>query len=154
MNEKLGNKFINSDFEELNESAITKAKIIAIYFGAKWSKASENFLAKLMDFYKEINKTSTNEQKNLEIIYLNFDNSEAVFKSHYKDMPWLAFPFKENQRIKLYLELKEDIVGIPSVFIMKPDGNIASNNGRGDIEKFSSGADKNCYENWLKLVGL
>ena len=73
-------------------------------------------------------------------------------KQHYLKLKW--FPFKENQRIKLYLELKEDIEGIPAILIMKPDGNIASKNGRADIEKYAAGTDKQCFENWLKLVGL
>ena len=149
MNEKLGNKFLNKNFEEFNETILSNCKVIAIFFGAKYSKACNNFLPKLIDFYIEINKTSTLEQKNLEIIYANFDNHESVFKSHFKDMPWLALPFKDNQRIKLYLGLKEDIEGIPAVLIMKPDGNIAIKNELFDIEKQAG-----CFENLLKMLGM
>ncbi len=151
MNEKLGKLFLNKNFEELNETALANCKVIAIYFGAKWSNSCNNFLKKLIDFYTEVNETSTLEQKNLEIIYVNFDNQESVFKLHFKEMPWLALPFKDNQRIKLYFDLKEDIEGIPALLIMKPDGNIASKNGRGDIEKQEGAV---CYDNWLKLVGI
>lgn len=154
MIEKLGTKFLNKNFEEVPESVLGSCKVIAIYFGAKWSNACNQFLPKLLEFYNEVNKSATPEQKNLEIIYANFDNHESIFKSHLKDMPWLALPFKENQRIKLYLDIKEDIDGIPSVLIMKKDGNIAMKNGRGDIEKFAAGTDKTIFENWLKLVGL
>ena len=32
-------------------------------------------------------------------------------------MPWLAMPFKDNQRINLYLDIMEDIDGPPAVLI-------------------------------------
>lgn len=153
MNEKLGTKFLTNSFEESDSSFQSKTKVIALYFGASWSKACNAFRGKLLEFYTEVNKSSA-DQKNLEVVYVNFDQTESAFKSNFIEMPWLALPFKDNQRIKLYFELKEDIEGIPAVLIMKPDGNIASKNGRADIEKFIAGTNKSCFENWLKIVGI
>ncbi len=146
MFERIGSKFLNKNLEEKNESALNNTSVIALYFFASWSKHCNDFTPKLIDFYHNVNKNCENG-KPLEIIGLNFDPDENRFKNSIKDMPWLILPFKESQRIKLYLELKEDIKGIPAVLVMKSDGNIVLKNGRGEVQL----KGPSCFENWLKL---
>ena len=129
--ENLGTKFIDSKGNAVDDSFIKTTKVIALYFGATWSKACTKFLPKLISFYNEANK----KEKNLEIIYVNNDNKEIIFREHMANLPWISYPFKEQQRIKVYLEYKEDIEGLPCILILRPDSSVACKNGRADVEK-------------------
>jgi nucleoredoxin len=129
--ENLGNKFIDAKGNVFDDSFIKTTKVLALFYGASWSKASMKFLPKLISFYNDVNK----KEKNLEIIYINNDNKEITFKEHMANLPWLAYPFKEQNRIKAYLEYKEDIEGLPCILILRPDFSVACKSGRADVEK-------------------
>ena len=47
-------------------------------------------------------------------------------------MPWLSVPFTE-QTLCYELRKKYEIEKMPALIIMKPDGDIITTNGRGDI---------------------
>ncbi len=60
-------------------------------------------------------------------------------------MPWLAYDFHDENKIKLYLELKQHIHGIPTLIILNPNnGKILHSGGRGFVEKMGPDA----FEKW------
>lgn len=63
-------------------------------------------------------------------------------------MPWVGYAFKDPQRIKMIMEYKKELKGIPAVFILNSDCSVASTRGRGDIEL--KGTD--CYIDWLSKI--
>ena len=51
-------------------------------------------------------------------------------------MPWLAYEFKDEKKIKIYLEFKKYISGIPCLIIINPeDGSFITADGRGLVVK-------------------
>lgn len=66
-------------------------------------------------------------------------------------MPWLSYEFKDSNKIKFYLEFKQQIVGIPCLLVLNPnDGSLISKNGRGQIQKFATDA----FDKWVGIAAL
>lgn len=88
-------------------------KVTCLYFGAYYSPPCQAFTPLLIDFYKEINS----EDKQLEIIFVSFDESEDDFKIYFKAMPWLSIPYSDPriQYFKQYFK----IATIPKLIILK-----------------------------------
>lgn len=61
-------------------------------------------------------------------------------------MPWLAYEFKDNNKIKHYLDLKQNIKGLPCLILIDPqDGKYLSNTGRSDVETMEP---VDCWLKW------
>ena len=76
------------------------------------------------------------------------DNHDKYFQEDFKSFPWIAYLFKDPQRIKIILDYKKDLKGIPAVCVLNSDCTIADKKGRGDIEK----KGKECFLEWLSKI--
>ena len=120
--------------EELNgKDGIVKfspknTKFFGLYFSAHWCPPCRAFTPKLVNFYEVANKT----EKQLEIIFVSMDKSEAQFNEYFGTMPWLSVPFK-NEAIQ-NLEEAFNITGIPTFFVFNSDGKLIDSKARTTIE--------------------
>ncbi len=62
-------------------------------------------------------------------------------------MPFPALAWNNVQRFKIYQIFKDKIVGIPALIVLDKEGNILSQNGRGQIEK-----NPECLQRWLDMA--
>ncbi len=70
-------------------TALSRTKVVGLYFSAHWCPPCRAFTPKLAATYNTI----TAAGKSFEIVFVSSDKDEATFASHYNLMPWLAVPF-------------------------------------------------------------
>ena len=135
----LGDNFLQEHSQEEGEPDKTatfadlEGKKVALFFSAGWCPPCKEFLPKLVEFYEEANK----EEKKLEIVYVSVDKTEEQYKEHFAEMPWLAIPFSETERIER-LEDFAEAENIPKVVFLNDSGEgieKAHENARGLIQK-------------------
>ena len=99
-----------------------------LYFSAHWCPPCRNFTPKLINFYEVANKT----QKQIEIIFVTSDKSEAEFNEYFGSMPWLSIPFKDEA----INNLKEsfEIMGIPTFLVFNSEGKLIDDKARTTVE--------------------
>ena len=104
------------------------APFFGLYFSAHWCPPCRGFTPKLINFYNVVNKNN----KQLEIIFVSSDKSEAEFNEYYDSMPWLSIPFKDES----IQNLKEtfEIMGIPTFLVFNSDGKLIDGKARTTVE--------------------
>ena len=103
-------------------------QFFGLYFSAHWCPPCRNFTPKLINFYEVANKT----QKQIEIIFVTSDKSEAEFNEYFGSMPWLSIPFKDEA----INNLKEsfEIMGIPTFLVFNSEGKLIDDKARTTVE--------------------
>jgi len=81
-------------------------------------------------FYETVNDM----EKQVEVIFVSRDRNQGEFDGYYEEMPWLAVPLAEQDRIN---ELRAvcQVAGIPKLVLMRKDGTLASEACRMDVEQ-------------------
>ena len=104
------------------------APFFGLYFSAHWCPPCRGFTPKLINFYNVVNKNN----KQLEIIFVSSDKSEAEFNEYFGTMPWLSIPFKDES----IQNLKEtfEIMGIPTFLVFNSDGKLIDGKARTTVE--------------------
>ena len=112
----------------VEDQTFFKANIKGLYFSAHWCPPCRRFTPMLEKVYKEVNK----ENKEFEIVFISSDSSKPEFEDYYKEMPWLAVPYDDQDTIEK-LNTKYGVRGIPTLLIIDKDGNVLNGDGRMDI---------------------
>eukprot|EP00397_Hematodinium_sp_SG-2012_P061304 GEMP01080959.1.p1 GENE.GEMP01080959.1~~GEMP01080959.1.p1 ORF type:complete len:214 (+),score=39.68 GEMP01080959.1:110-751(+) len=96
---------------------------------ASWCAPCRRYTPKLVEAYTKIY-----EEKDMAIIFLSGDRDEAAFDTFYGGMPWCAMPFSERG---LFNEARTsyEVVGIPKLIILSPDGRLLSKDGKAKINE-------------------
>ena len=104
------------------------APFFGLYFSAHWCPPCRGFTPKLINFYEVANKTN----KQIEIIFVSSDKSEAEFNEYFGTMPWLSIPFKDEaiQNLKETFE----IMGIPTFLVFNSEGKLIDSKARMTVE--------------------
>ena len=69
------------------------------------------------------------------MLYVSLDKNQNDFADDYAQMPWLAVPFTDQERIKS-LKQRYRVVGTPHLVVVKSeDGNLVTTRGRKDIHE-------------------
>jgi nucleoredoxin len=124
----LGGKFLNNKNEEIsNLDTIFNANLYGIFFTASWCSPCELFAKELIDIYNNANEGI----RNIEIIQINYEKEEYMFKVNIADRPWVFLPHNDQRATEL--KEKFNILYIPVFVVYKSDGTIISVNGRQDI---------------------
>ena len=99
-----------------------------LYFSAHWCPPCRGFTPKLINFYEVANKTN----KQLEIIFVSSDKTEAEFNEYFGTMPWLSIPFKDEA----IQNLKDafDIMGIPTFLVFNSEGKLIDGKARTTVD--------------------
>ncbi len=116
--------------DNVDLEVITKTpEFISIYFGAHWAPPCRLFTPMLTEFYTKINGSG---DKKFEVIFCSNDGNEAAFERNYAEMPWLAIPFTDEQRIQ-NLKQKFGISGIPTLVVLDRNGDVVTHEGRSEV---------------------
>uniref|UniRef100_A0AC34QPS1 Thioredoxin domain-containing protein n=1 Tax=Panagrolaimus sp. JU765 TaxID=591449 RepID=A0AC34QPS1_9BILA len=104
-------------------------KVVALYFSAHWCGPCRNFTPILKDFYDELAGT-----KELEIVFVSFDRTAADLDKYLSEAHgnWLYIPYGDKN-IETLSE-KYGVSGIPSLIVIKPDGEVITKEGRADVQ--------------------
>ena len=134
---------------KVNLLEIKKSPLIGIYFSAHWCPPCRGFTPILSKFYNVVNK----KNKKIEIIFISFDREEKGYKEYYESMPWLSFPFKNEQKIRVAKDF--EINGIPAFLVFDKNGKLIDYDGRTTVQmnfKNDSGEDigSQILEKWNK----
>ena len=66
---------------------------------------------------------------------MSLDKNQNDFADDYAQMPWLAVPFADQERIKS-LKQRYRVIGTPHLVVVKSeDGNLVTTRGRKDIHE-------------------
>eukprot|EP01017_Pseudomicrothorax_dubius_P010864 TRINITY_DN13946_c0_g4_i6.p1 TRINITY_DN13946_c0_g4~~TRINITY_DN13946_c0_g4_i6.p1 ORF type:complete len:143 (+),score=29.73 TRINITY_DN13946_c0_g4_i6:377-805(+) len=141
MENSIGKTFLSKD-GETDDTSIKNSKVVCLYFAAKWCPPCRAFTPILVDFYNDVNLDS----RQLEIIYVSRDKSTDEFSSFFSDMPWLAIPFSDPRIESLTKSM--EIKGIPTLLVLRKNGEIASRSARMDVQLEFTEA----FNRWLELV--
>ena len=99
-----------------------------LYFSAHWCPPCRNFTPKLKNFYEVVNKN----QKQIEIIFVTTDKSEAEFNEYFGSMPWISLPFKDES-IDI-LKQTFEVMGIPTFLVFNSEGKLIDDKARTTVE--------------------
>ena len=130
-------------------SEVKESPLIGVYFSAHWCPPCRGFTPILSKFYTVSNKS----KKQIEIIFVSFDRNEQGFKEYYDSMPWISFPFKNEQKIRLAKDF--EINGIPALLVFDKNGKLIDYDGRMSVQlvfKSDSGEEiaSQILEKWNK----
>eukprot|EP00695_Tsukubamonas_globosa_P000869 TRINITY_DN180_c0_g1_i1.p1 TRINITY_DN180_c0_g1~~TRINITY_DN180_c0_g1_i1.p1 ORF type:complete len:161 (+),score=47.99 TRINITY_DN180_c0_g1_i1:78-560(+) len=116
----LGPVFCNHDgtHSTWDETNISKADTIAIYFSASWCGPCKRFTPILAEAYEKAKA----EGKNFEVIFASACSTEDDFLEYYHKMPWMAMRF-QDKRIRALME-KFQVRGYPTVVILDREGKV------------------------------
>ena len=139
MYELFGDELRNSSEKKVSVDALAD-KTIGIYFSAHWCPPCRTFTPELVKFHKEM----TRKGKSFEIVFVSSDRDRNAMYSYMKemDMAWLALPFGDDR--KSILSRKFQVRGIPKLVIIDTEGNLITENGRGDVSRLGSRA----FDQW------
>ena len=99
-----------------------------LYFSAHWCPPCRNFTPKLKNFYEVVNKN----QKQIEIIFVTSDKSEAEFNEYFGSMPWISLPFKDESIDNLKQTF--EVMGIPTFLVFNNEGKLIDDKARTTVE--------------------
>ena len=113
---------------EGNEVALStlSGKAVGIYFSAHWCPPCRKFTPKLVN-YRDANKDK------FEVVFVSSDRSAAAQKKYMEEtqMKWATVGWR-SPAAKLLKE-KYKVRGIPKLVILKPNGEVFTEDGRGFI---------------------
>jgi nucleoredoxin len=115
------------------------AEFYGIYFGAHWAPPCRLFTPALAEFYNKVNNNCETDNRRVEMVFCSIDGNNDAFERNFKDMPFKAIPYTEEQRIQ-NLKQKFSINGIPTLVILDRQGEVVSYEGRTDIQNHQEGA--------------
>ena len=139
---EFGNSFIGKA-GNLDGSHLASRKLVALYFSAHWCPPCRGFTPVLAEWY---NKVQAAHPGVLEVIFASFDQDAAQFEEYFHEMPWIAFPFKDERIEPLGEAL--DVSGIPALLVFDSKGTLISSDGRSELSSLKEGA----VAHWLSKL--
>ncbi|KAK9805284.1 hypothetical protein WJX72_010971 [[Myrmecia] bisecta] len=110
-------------------------KTVGLYFSAGWCAPCRKFTPRLLSLYQNLNTGGSR----FEVVFVSSDRDEAQFQAYFKDMPWLALPFKDS-KLRNSVAQTFGVMGIPTLVLLGPDGKILNENARGAVLQDPEGA--------------
>lgn len=109
-------------------------KRVCLFFSANWCRPCKHFSPQLVQIYESLRS----REKELEIVFVSFDQDENGFNQHFNSMPWLAVPF--NETLLKSLRDKYFLDRIPSLVPLSSDGIPVQEDLIGFIEDYGAEA--------------
>ncbi|GFE54538.1 apicoplast-associated thioredoxin family Atrx1, putative [Babesia ovis] len=145
----LPDTLVNGNNQVVPKSSL-EGKIVALYFGAGWTKSNKDFSEKLQEYYRAVNEKTDGK---FEIVYVSNDKNQNDFEKELYDHngQWLSIPFEEaDARLLLQQYLKVPVM--PSLVLLDPSGRVITPDGRFYVEA-DRGANALPYVDYLKKSG-
>lgn len=101
-------------------------KVLGLYFSAHWCPPCNLFTPELVGWYNRLRTSG----KDIQVVFISFDNNEEDYEEHFSTMDWLGLPFKHRE-IKANLVRKYKISGVPSLILINAHtSSLISKDGR------------------------
>jgi thiol-disulfide isomerase/thioredoxin len=97
--------------------------VLGLYFSASWCPACRSATPALAQAYKALRARG----KQLQIVFVSQDSSEADFESYRATMPWLAMPHGGN--LPALLAALYHVSAIPCLVLLDAEGTLVSTDG-------------------------
>lgn len=127
-----------------------EGKVVAIYFSAHWCGPCRMFTPMLRKFYT----TLKSKGKELEIVFVSLDNSEASFESYFLNEhgDWLAVEYESDMREEL--ASMYGVRGIPTLVVVDSSGRIVVEDAAGDVQATRTSGVKGALSAFAKWEAL
>ena len=125
-------KSLEGDWNDVPaDLSLESKKLIAFYFSAHWGPPCRNFAPILKAAYDEYSE----ESNDIEIVFVSSERSLEDMKEYMKTSlgSWLALPY--NSKPCASLKSRFNIQGIPAVIVCKNDGQVITEDGKGEIQR-------------------
>uniref|UniRef100_A0A7S0S358 Thioredoxin domain-containing protein n=1 Tax=Chlamydomonas leiostraca TaxID=1034604 RepID=A0A7S0S358_9CHLO len=137
--ELLGEKLLAKEldqFVEVNTRERLDGKWVCLYFSAHWCPPCKAFTPILRKFYLYC----LAKNKAMEVVFISADNNKQEFEDYYlKNMPWLTLAWDGNEPRRSRLSRRYQVLGIPSLVILSPEGKVANRNARAALVRDPEG---------------
>ena len=110
-------KYLDKDYNEIDDSRISAAKVIALFVSAEWWPGTHPFKAKLLQYVTELKS----EGHKIEVINLSGDRGEGTFKDQLTRTTWMTVPYNTHSD---WID-KINIDGYPYLRFLNNDGSVA-----------------------------
>ncbi|OMJ83798.1 hypothetical protein SteCoe_15207 [Stentor coeruleus] len=112
----------------ISTSVLSQADMILLYFSASWCPPCRQFTPVLANFYNQVNAS----RKQVEIIYVSWDQTIQQFTQYYDHMPWLAIPF-DSTIIKDRLYESLAVNSVPTLILIDRTGRVVNRECRKEV---------------------
>ncbi|XP_043938426.1 nucleoredoxin-like protein 1 [Protopterus annectens] len=126
-------------------------KVVLLYFGSGECPCCEEFVPVLKDFFVKLtDEFYVNRCSQIVLVYISQDETEEKQDKFLKKMPkrWLFLPFEDE--LKRDLEYMFNVNDIPTVVVLKPNGDVITMNAVDEIKRL--GPD--CFKNWQEVADI
>ncbi|OAE27735.1 hypothetical protein AXG93_4193s1350 [Marchantia polymorpha subsp. ruderalis] len=128
---------VDHDSREVKVSSLV-GKTVGLYFSShSCPHPYRGFTPTLVVFYEQLKQ----QGKPFEIIFISSDDDEEAFTKYFGSMPWLALPFgekKPRRTTKPTLSKYFEVIWLPNLVILSPDGKTVNKEGQEAIERFGA----------------
>eukprot|EP00049_Salpingoeca_infusionum_P018459 m.357337 g.357337 ORF g.357337 m.357337 type:complete len:186 (-) comp17798_c0_seq1:226-783(-) len=131
--------------QETESLSLLKGKVIGLYFSAHWCPPCRAFTPELAKWYNKFKADSPHREK-FELVFCSFDKTRAEFDEYRSEMPFPALSFNLKDLIK-ELSSKCQVMGIPALVVISPQGEVLSYGGRALTSKDPTSDE----QPWLSL---
>ncbi|XP_049667260.1 nucleoredoxin-like protein 1 [Accipiter gentilis] len=126
-------------------------KVLLLYFGSGQCPRCRQFSPLLKDFFLRLTDEFYVERASqLVLVYVSRDETEEQQSAFLRSMPkrWLAIPF--GDAFKRELELQFAVSEVPTVVVLKPNGEVIVGNAVEEIQRMGPA----CFRNWQEAAEL
>mmetsp|Transcript_55800 Transcript_55800/g.157196 ORF Transcript_55800/g.157196 Transcript_55800/m.157196 type:complete len:516 (+) Transcript_55800:154-1701(+) len=121
----LGPQLLSKSGLQATRLAIGGARVVLLYFSAHWCPPCRQFTPRLAAALAQ-------PVDQLAVVFVSSDRDDASFTQYYREMPWLAVPF--NQQQAMMVSAAFGVRGIPNLVVLDAQtGQQISADGRGDV---------------------
>jgi len=140
--ELFGDSLVNQKGEPVDTSTLD-GKLVGVYFSAQWCPPCRAFTPSLVQLAKS-------EKNDFQVVFVSSDRSEEdqfkYMKEYKMDWPTVRHGAPEVQKLRRAFSVS----GIPKLVILSPEGNVITENGRGEMGKNANQA----FREWQKQANL
>ncbi|KQK93202.1 nucleoredoxin-like protein 1 [Amazona aestiva] len=126
-------------------------KVLLLYFGSGQCPRCRRFAPLLKDFFLRLTDEFYVERASqLVLVYVSRDETEEQRSAFLRSMParWLAVPF--GDAFGRELELRFSVSEVPTVVVLKPNGEVIVGNAVEEIRSMGPA----CFQNWQEAAEL
>jgi len=118
-------RILDKQGAEVTLKFLQSKDVVGVYFSAHWCGPCRSFTPKLVEVYNECKE----QGKSFEVIFISSDRTQEAFDEYYAEMPWCTLKF-EDRTMKAALSDVFDAHGIPTLILLKGDGEMITDEGR------------------------
>jgi nucleoredoxin len=117
----IGTEYVNKGGDKKTFDDVKEAKVVLLYFSTATCPPCQEFTPLLIDFYNEVNEF----EKNVEVVFVSFDDDEQDFKEYLDEMPWLAINFAGSEDLRKSIKAHYKVPGFPWLLVVNKETGVS-----------------------------